>query len=39
MNPYDRLMNELWPLLSDEQKARLADIAEMLAMYAPRPTV
>ena len=28
-------MNDLWPLLNDEQKERLADIAERLAQFAP----
>lgn len=31
----DYLMNDIWPLLNDEQKERLADIAETLAEYAP----
>ena len=35
MDYKDYLMDELWPLLSDEQKARLVDIAATLAEYAP----
>lgn len=39
MNPYDYLMDELWPLLDSEQKAQILALAEMLARFAPRPTV
>lgn len=35
MDLKDYLMDELWPLLSDEQKAQLLEIAEILALYAP----
>lgn len=35
MNPYDYLMDDLWPLLSDEQKERILEIAETLARFAP----
>lgn len=29
-------MDELWPLLSDEEKQTLFDLASLLAMYAPQ---
>ena len=35
MNPKDYLMDELWPLLDDEQKRRLVFIAEMMNLYPP----
>ncbi len=36
MNPKDYLMDELWPLLSDEQKRRLVFVASLMAQY-PEP--
>lgn len=30
------LMDELWPLLSDEEKQTLFDLASLLAKYAPQ---
>lgn len=31
------LMDELWPLLTDEERQKLVDLASLLAMYAPKP--
>ena len=36
MNPKDYLMDEIWPLLDDEQKRRLVFITEMMNLY-PSP--
>ena len=33
----DYLMEELWPLLTDDQKRNLYEAAKTLAMYAPKP--
>lgn len=37
MDLKDYLMDELWPLLTDEQRQRLIDVAFVLAQYAPPP--
>ncbi len=37
MNPKDYFMDELWPLLDDEQKARLVFLASLMAQYPPPP--
>lgn len=35
MNPKDYFMDEIWPLLDDEQKARLVFLASLMAQYPP----
>lgn len=35
MNPKDYLMDELWPLLDDEQKKRLVFLASLMAQLPP----
>lgn len=35
MDPYAYLM-EIWPLLPDEKKQELVEIAAILAQYAPK---
>lgn len=31
----DYFINEIWPLLSDDQKARLVFLAEMMTQFPP----
>lgn len=35
MNPKDYLMDDIWPLLSDEQKRRLVFLAEVMTQFPP----
>ena len=35
MNPKDYLMDELWPLLDDEQRKRLVFLASLMAQLPP----
>lgn len=35
MDPKEFLMDELWPLLDDEQKARLVFLASLMAQFPP----
>lgn len=37
MNAKDYLMEKLWPLLSDEEKARLVFVASLMAQFAAAP--